>query len=70
VLYYPVHLSEQDCLDDLNLENKGELIMEQVSLSERTVEVTGVERGIGRAIVRSLAQHGAMVIAAAHGKHK
>ena len=39
--------------------------MEQVNLSGKTAIVTGAGRGIGRAIARSLAHHGATVIAAA-----
>jgi 3-oxoacyl-[acyl-carrier protein] reductase len=39
--------------------------MEQVNLSGKTAVVTGAGRGIGCAIARSLAHHGATVIAAA-----
>jgi 3-oxoacyl-[acyl-carrier protein] reductase len=39
--------------------------MRQVNLSGKTALVTGAGRGIGRAIIRLLAQHGATVIAAA-----
>ena len=39
--------------------------MEQVNLSGKIAVVTGAGRDIGRAIARSLANHGATVIAAA-----
>jgi NAD(P)-dependent dehydrogenase (short-subunit alcohol dehydrogenase family) len=53
----------------LNSENYCELIMEQTNLFGKTAVVTAAGRGIGRAIARSLAQHGATVIAAVRSKH-